>query len=281
MAPTPIMLNDDVIRIYIGGWDEKRISRIWYIDVSANNPAQLIKVSDRPVLDIGDAGTFDDNGVFPGHVYKHKGKFFLYYTGFQLGHRVRYFNFGGLAVSDDGENFARVSKTPVLDRSDEGISVRAGQSVIWENDRFKSCYSAGGSWMRVGGETRPVYDVYYQESLSATDWAKKGTKIIECNPSVEHGLGRPQLVKAHEKYYVFYTRRMLDMKYHMGAAISNDCISWHRVDHQVAVAHNKKGFDDEMVYFPSVLEREGRFYLFYSGNSFGEGGLGYISINIF
>lgn len=279
MAPTPVMLGNDVIRIYVGGWDENGISRIWYIDVAADEPARVLRVSERPVLDLGAAGAFDDNGVFPGHVYRHEERFFLYYTGFQLGHRVRYFNFGGLAVSDDGEHFERVSQAPVLDRSDEGLTVRAGQSIIWDRDKFRSCYSAGSGWMRVGGETRPIYDVYYQESFSVSDWGKEGSKIVECDLEVEHGLGRPQLVKAQGKYYVFYTRRMLDMRYHMGAAISTDCLSWHRVDDQVSVEHAHQGFDDEMVYFPSVLEHKGRFCLFYSGNGFGKGGLGFASVD--
>jgi sucrose-6-phosphate hydrolase SacC (GH32 family) len=275
MAPAPVLIGNDVIRIYVGGWDESGISRIWYIDVAANNPDRVLRISDRPVLDLGVAGAFDDNGVFPGHAYKHEGKYYLYYTGFQVGHRVRYFNFGGLAVSDNGEHFERASQAPVLDRADEGLTVRAGQSIIWDRDKFKSCYSAGSSWLHVGGETRPIYDVYCQESSSVADWGKKGRKIVECDLAVEHGLGRPQLVKVQDKYYVFYTRRTLDMRYHMGAAISTDCVSWKRIDDQVSVQHTHKGFDDEMVYFPAVVENKGRLGLFYSGNAFGGGGLGF------
>ena len=43
---------------------------------------------------------FDDNGVFPGHVNLFSNKIFLYYTGFQLGKKVRHYNFGGLAISN-------------------------------------------------------------------------------------------------------------------------------------------------------------------------------------
>ena len=47
-------------------------------------------------------------------------KIYLYYTGFQTGVNVPHYNFGGLAISEDGENFKRVSSAPILDRSDEG-----------------------------------------------------------------------------------------------------------------------------------------------------------------
>ena len=62
--------------------------------------------------------------------------------------------------------------------------------------------------------------------LASTNLQKKGFKIIEANEKVEHGLGRPQLIKIKDKYFIFYTRRKLDMKYFMGAASSKDLKKW-------------------------------------------------------
>lgn len=33
------------------------------MDVDANNPSRILEVSERPVLDIGTPGSFDENGV--------------------------------------------------------------------------------------------------------------------------------------------------------------------------------------------------------------------------
>lgn len=276
MAPTAVEFPSGIIRIYMGGWDAGGISRIGYIDVSADDPFDIRHISKTPVLDIGRPGTFDENGVFPGHAVMLEGAVHLYYTGFQLGHKVRHYNFGGLATSKDGKDFLRVSQAPILDRADEGLSVRAGQSVFCEDGIFHSCYSAGSKWEEVGGKQRPCYDVFYQRSDNSRCFGSHGTCIVACDKTKEHGLGRPQLLKWDGAYLVCYTRRMCDMRYHMGCAVSNDLKHWQREDQWLAIGHGAPGsFDSDMVYFPSLLQtRAGKVYLFYSGNDFGKEGLG-------
>src|SRR5208337_1230006 len=144
MAPAAYMYDQHTIRIFQGCWDEHGISRIGYVDVSADNPRQILGKSMDPVIDIGDPGCFDDNGVFPGHVYSINNKVYLYYTGFQKLDKIPFSNFSGLAISVDGGNtFHRVSKAPIMDRADEGLYTRAGISVIVKDDIFRACYSVG------------------------------------------------------------------------------------------------------------------------------------------
>lgn len=275
MAPTVIQISESIIRVYFGAWDAKKISRITYLDVCADDPTKIINIAEKPVLDIGNPGTFDENGVFPGHITKIEGKIYLYYTGFQLGQKIRHYNFGGLAVSEDGMHFERVSQAPILDRADEGLYVRAGQSILYENEKFHTCYSAGSQWVTVGDQSRPCYDVFYQSSSTMTDFSKEGKCIVQHNPLVEHGLGRPQLIKIKQEYIVLYTRRMLNMQYYLGYAVSSDLKNWTRRDDIFIPAGKEGEFDSEMIYFPSLLQTHtGRTYLFYSGNGFGGEGLG-------
>lgn len=274
MAPAAVELAG-FIRVYMGGWDEGGISRIYYADVDAENPSRVLRTSTEAVLDIGAPGTFDENGVFPAHVAMVGGKVYLYYTGFQLGRKVRHYNFGGLAVSGDGDRFVRASQAPVLDRADEGFCVRAGQSVLVEGGVFHTCYSAGTAWEEVGGKQRPTYDVYYQASPDGISYRREGRCIVRRDAG-EHGLGRPQIIRLFGRYIVCYTRRMRDMRYHMGCAVSDDLREWRRADAWLAVPHGAPdAFDSEMAYFPALLQtRAGAVYLFYSGNDFGRGGLG-------
>ena len=281
MAPTAIYWKGR-IRVFIGAWDKDIISRITYIDLDPLNPHNIIKVNDKlPVLNIGDDGMFDENGVFPAHATVIDGKINLYYTGFQKGHKILHYNFGGLAISEDGDNFTRVSRSPILDRQEEGLFVRAGQSVIKEENSFKTVYSIGSKFTYVGGKLRPTYDVCYQESINDKEFEKKGRKIVSCDHSVEHGLGRPQIIKIRDKYFVFYTRRMIDMKYFIGCAESNDCINWHRNETVFSdIKHSKNDFDSDMIYFPSVVyvPETDKFLLFYCGNEFGKTGIGYAEL---
>ena len=280
MAPSAILLDARRIRIFCGCWNASKISSIGFVDVDSNDPIRILEVSQQPVLGSGRPGTFDDNGVFPAHASLHHGEVYLYYTGFQLVDKIRYTNFGGLAKSTDGRHFTRVSEAPILDRADEGLHVRAGQSVVEDHGIFKTCYSAGTGWELIEGQFRPRYDVFYQESLDGITYQKEGTCIVRCDPSVEHGLGRPQIARLGGDYYVFYTRRIKqDMKYQVGCAVLSDGREWRRIDDWVDLPFGSSGeFDSEMVYFPSVVQAGDRAFLFYCGNHFGRDGLGYAEL---
>lgn len=287
MAPAPILRKDGTVRGYMGCWTDDKISRIGYVDVLADRPTEVVNISTAPVLDIGRDGCFDENGVFPAHAYRFDdGRVYLYYTGFQLGHKIRHYNFGGLAISnDDGATFHRYSEAPVMDRADEGLFVRAGQSIEKAEDGgFHVIYSAGSSWHPCEGELRPVYDVFYQKSPDGITLSKAGTKIVSCDLNVEHGLGRPQIVRLGNTYYAFYTRRIIEgMRYFIGCARSKDCVNWERIDNVFdEIPYGGDGdFDCEMIYFPAVVQiSPTKALLFYSGNYFGRDGMGVIELRL-
>ncbi|WP_428054353.1 hypothetical protein [Candidatus Avelusimicrobium facis] len=281
MAPAPFLKDEDTIRVYVGGWDENHIARIGYIDVDAHHPARVKKVSSHFVLDIGKDGCFDDNGVFPAHVYKHPdGRVFLYYTGFQKLAKIPFSNFSGLAIStDNGDTFQRVSQAPVMDRADEGLYTRAGTSVIYEDGVFKACYSVGSGWYHIAGKDRPIYEVNYSESQNGIDFPKCGQKAVPVDLTKEHGLGRPQIVKLLGKTFCFYTRRTLDFKYFIGCSFLEKG-HWVRADQWLStIPHGQKGeFDCDMVYFPAVIDTGEKIFLFYVGNGYGKDGFGYAEL---
>lgn len=286
MAPAPILLDDKTIRVFLGCWTKEKISRIGYVDVAREDPTKVLSVSERPVLDIGRDGCFDENGVFPAHVsVLDDGRVFLYYTGFQLGHKIRHYNFGGLAISEDGGRaFKRYSQAPVMDRADEGLFVRAGQSIETADEGgYHVVYSAGSSWHPCAGELRPVYDVFYQKSPDGIALARAGRKIVSCDLSVEHGLGRPQIIRLGEFFYVFYTRRIIkNMKYFLGCARSKNGQDWERQDDLFSSVPygSEKDFDSEMVYFPAVVKvSDDKAFLFYSGNDYGRDGMGVMEVS--
>ncbi len=276
MAPAAVLLNSGLIRVFVGALDKQGIARIAYVDLEAQNPGRVAAVSQSPVLDLGRAGTFDENGVFPASVIRHDEKIYLYYTGFQLGHKVRYTMFGGLAVSvDDGETFTRVRQTPIMDRAEEGLYFRGGPSVLWQSGRFRVYYSAGSDWAEVGGKQRPTYDIFYSESEDGINFKLSGRLCLNYDRATEHGLGRPQIIREGSAYRLFYTRRTTDMQYKSGHAYSLDGLLWQRQDEMCGLEHAAKGWDSQMVYFPNVLRAVDKYYLFYNGNNFGETGFGY------
>jgi hypothetical protein len=124
LQPTPFIRNSD-IRVFVGMRDDDGVSRVGFVDVSAADPARVLRVSEKPVLDVGQAGAFDESGVVPCAVVEHQGELHLFYAGYQLGRKVKFYVFGGLAVSrDGGETFERLSRVPICDRTDSELFFR-------------------------------------------------------------------------------------------------------------------------------------------------------------
>ncbi len=132
MVPTPFLLNESLIRLYCGFCDSEGISRIAYLDLDAEDPQRIMQISDSPVLDIGEDGTFDDNGLCPASIVRVSDSVvYLYYFGFQKGIQVPFYMFSGLAIStDNAKTFKRFSRTPILDRSNDEFLMRSCPSVI-------------------------------------------------------------------------------------------------------------------------------------------------------
>jgi len=278
LAPSPL-LRGDSIRIYVGGIGGDGVSSIGYIDVDANDPSRILRISQEPVLVKGRPGTFDDNGVFPASVTRIGRRVFLYYTGFEICEKIRYRMVGGLAVSDDdGETFRRATEAPVMDRAAEGLYFRGGPSVAFEGSRLRVVYSAGSAWEQIGDRLRPTYDIFGSISDDGVEFPTTGQPLL-ARQGGEHGLGRPQIVHADGLYRLFFCIRTPDMRYASGYAESEDGWTWARRDAALNLPHGAPGgWDSEMVYFPNFIDTGASRYLFYIGNDFSRAGFGYAEL---
>jgi hypothetical protein len=273
--PTTMLLDEERIRVYVAFLDSAQIGRIGYVDVVARDPSQVLQVSARPVLDIGAPGTFDDNGVTPVCLVPHDGKLYLYYVGWQLGVRVRYYLFVGLAVSDDGgESFRRHAQTPVLERSDGELFVRTAAHVMHDEGRWKMWYIAGDSWLEVNGKQVPTYNMRYLESEDNVNWGRRGAVCLDLNGPDEFGFGRPFVVKEAGLFKMWYSIRTISQGYRLGYAESADGVRWTRRDAEVGLDVSADGWDAQMICFACVQPTKYGTYMFYNGNNYGETGFG-------
>lgn len=280
MAPTGYVdVDSKSISIFVGGWDKNGISRIYKIILDLLDPTNVLHIEDECVLDIGSDGCFDENGVFPGHVSIIDNEVYLSYTGFQIGDKIPHYNFSGLSVLKNG-TFEKLSRAPFLDRHDEGLFVRAGHSFIADKGKYVSVYSSGSTFQFVGNKFRPNYNVYlkFTSGLDRELFASPGQEVVSFSKG-EHGLGRPQIFKLKDCYFILYTSRTLDMKYSIGISYSVDLTNWTRYYWDIDQYKGNNGFDSEMIYFPSfVRTEENGGFIFYSGNGFGRDGLGVFKV---
>jgi len=276
MVPTPMRLDAETIRIYLGFCDRQGISRPGFVDVSIADPLRILRVSEEPLLDIGRPGTFDENGVLPCSIVSvDENKKYLYYVGFELGTRIRYRLLTGMAVSHDGgETFERVKETPVLERSDRELYFRGGPFCLLENGIFRLWYVAGSSWVEIDGKPMPEYDIRYLESPDGIRWGEEGKVVVPISGEDEHGFGRPYVVPSPEGgFQMYYSVRRRSFKaYRLGFAESRDGKQWSRVDDRLNLDVSASGFDDQAIMYAASIDVNGTRYLFYNGNDFGREG---------
>ncbi len=277
MIPTPLIISDQVIRLFITCCDEKGIGRVGYLDVDASNPTRVLNVGQEPLLDIGKAGTFDENGALVCSVVSlPNDMLYLYYAGFELGRQIRYRLLTGLACQEGMRGaFLRMKQTPVLERSDKELYFRGGPFVVFEAGRFRMWYVAGSSWERVEDAVKPVYEIRYVESIDGINWPDEGETCIRIEKDNEHGFGRPYVLKVNGLYRMFYSVRRRDVaSYRLGYAESVDGKNWIRKDETIGLDVSSQGWDSEMICYSAVIDIKGRCYMFYNGNDFGKSGFG-------
>ncbi len=287
MLPTPIGIRPELIRIYAGFCDSKMRGRIGWVDVKANQPSTIVATSEKPILDIGRPGCFDDNGVVPVSIIRKGDEIILYYVGFQLGTRAPYYMFCGAAISRDGGNsFTRVSEAPILDRTNEELFARCGCFVRWSDEinKFQMWYigSLGDGWIDGPNEKRlPLYTMKYIESKDGLSWDNKTvTSCLEFNNNDEHGFGRPFVFVEDNTYKMYYSIRTLSRGYHIGYAESHDGKQWNRMDDLAGISTSSSGWDALNVSYPAITEYGDKRIMLYNGNACGETGFGYATQKI-
>lgn len=276
-CPTPWLSGEnDRIRVFCAFLDRDKVGRCGWVDVDAKNPLHVLGVSERPALDVGVAGAFDEHGVTPLSVVElPDGKLRLYYAGWQRGVGVRYFLFVGVAESQNGgTSFTRASEVPVLDRSDGELCFRTGCFVQRDSGTWHMWYAAGSDWYLAGSTALPRYDLRYVSSPDGLEWPHQGEVCLVPLAS-ELGFGRPYVLREGDWYRMWYSRRALSGSYQLGYAESRDGLAWQRRDADAGIDLGEPGtWDSEMLGLSSIVVTPNATYLLYNGNGYGATGFG-------
>jgi len=274
LTPTPYRLDDDLIRIYAGFRDEAGVSRIGYVDVCANDPATIVRVSAEPALDIGRDGCFDDNGVILGDIIDAPGGLHMFYVGFQHVAKAKFLAFTGLAISSDGgHHFRRVQETPILDRAQGRSMIGAVHSVARENGRWRLWYAAGDDWEWIDGKPFPRYHIRHIETGHLGVMPDDDDICLQPSGS-EYRIGRPRVYHLGSRYVMYFTRGNVTGEYFPGVAYSDDGVDWERRDNALGIALSPSGWDSRTLCYPALVRQRDQWLMFYNGNDMGVDGFG-------
>lgn len=279
--PVPYVKQDGKIRLYFNSRLEGKTLPT-FIDI--DGPDMNVEyINKNPLLEFGQAGTFDDSGVMVSSIIEHDKKLFMYYTGWnQMGGTVCYQLSMGLAISEDGgSSFKKYSEGPIIGRSMSDPIFVASPYVIKSMDRWIMYYVSCIRWIKGESKMEPVYQIKYAVSDDGIHWKTDLNNI--CIPAgINEALAKPCVIKTKDKYLMWYsTRKTLDFRtnreksYRIGYAESQDGFKWVRKDQEVGIDVSDAGWDSEMIAYANVIEQNDRYVMFYNGNGFGQSGIGY------
>jgi predicted GH43/DUF377 family glycosyl hydrolase len=274
LTPTPYRIDDELIRVYAGFRDADGVSRIGFVDVRADNPSVVVRVSNEPALDIGRGGCFDDNGVILGDIVDTPDGLHMFYVGFQKVAKAKFLAFTGLAISHDGGlHFERTQETPILDRAPGRSTIGAVHSVIRENGRWRLWYAAGNDWERIDGCPFPRYHIRYVETDDLRSIPRSDHVCLRPRGS-EYRIGRPRVYRAGGRYVMYFTRGNITGEYFPGVAYSDDGIAWERHDEALGLVLSVDGWDSRVICYPALIPQHDKLFMFYNGNDMGVDGFG-------
>jgi hypothetical protein len=282
-----VLVRGDTLRIYFATRPKPNLSLTTFIDVDAADPSRVVYVHDKPILELGKPGMFDEQGIMPAFVCEHGGQVWLYYGGWSRRTIVPYSNWTGLAVSDDGgTTFHRAFSGPVLDRTPLEVYSATGGFIYKEQGVWTMWYASGEDWIKINDRYEEYYVIKSARSSDGLVWTRDNKNVLSSGRSIEP-THRPTVFRHGQRYHMLFCYRdITDFRdgrgsYRMGYAWSTNLEDWTRADEQAGIEPSPSGWDSTMIAYPYVVNVGEKTLLFYNGNGFGQTGIGFAQLEEF
>lgn len=283
-APSTIVF-DDFVRVYFScrpfpDINGQYISYTGFVDLNRKNLFEVLNVSKKPIMDLGEVGTFDEFGIYPVSVIRFQDKLIAYYGGWTRCQSVPFNVAIGLAISDNnGETFSRYGNGPVLSAGLYEPFIISGPKIRRFNNIWYIWYVAGCEWIEDDGRVEPVYKIHMALSDDGISWTRQNRDIISSKLDEIEAQASPDVFFYQGRFHMFFcyrygTNYRGPRGYRIGYASSDDLLNWVRDDSKVGIDISDFGWDDETIAYPHVFELDGRVYMLYLGNQVGKYGFG-------
>lgn len=277
-CPTAYQLTANKLRVYFAVRNHEGCPLTIYLECHPEYPEHVTYVHTHPVLPLGSAGNYDQNGMVPGSVVNHGDRVDLYYTGWNTQDFQQYQMKLSYARSfDKGQTF--ISSSPLILLGRDFLNAMSPW-VVKQDYSYHMWFAASDTWVDRGGKIEAGFDLYYAVSDDGVTW------IVDDSPLLEAGIQR----EVRTRPCVWHDGKIWHMwfSYHtplthtsqLGYASSADLKTWVRDDSQSVLKPSVSGWDCEMIADPCVLQIHDHLMLLYNGNNYGETGFGYGTIDL-
>jgi len=263
---------DDIFDVYVTGRDKNNRSLIGIVKIDLKPFPTVLEISNQPVLELGEPGTFDENGTSYPCLVQHQGELFMYYTGWTPTVMVPFQNHIGLAQTNVQRGFERVSRAPILERTNDDPISTGSCFVATENGLWRMWYTCFVKWGSQPDEPKHVYVIKYAESKDGITWHRNNQICIDLTQENEFSICSPSVIKHNDLYHMWYCYK--GEKYRIGYATSEEGRNWKCQNGKVGISPSSTGWDSEEMCYPHVFGHKGKYYMIYCGNNYGEEGLG-------
>jgi hypothetical protein len=262
----------ETVDVYVTGRDSQNRSRIGLITIDPERPVPPLAISDEPVFDIGEPGAFDENGVSYPWIVDADDVQYIYYVGWMPTVLTPFQNHVGLALRANGGEWRRLSRAPILPRTnDEYLSI-GSTAVLREADRWRMWYTCFRRWGQRPGDPKHVYVIKFAESTDGVHWTRPNHVCIDNATPGEFSTGRPSVLRHDGLYHMWFSYR--GAEYRIGYAWSENGIDWIRRDDLAGIDVSSSGWDSQAICYSHVFRWKDAFYMLYCGNRYGRDGLG-------
>ena len=271
--PLPVLLEDDIYRVFYSGRDVENRSSVGFVDIDIVRQ-KIIHQCDKPIFEHGGENSFYSHGVSIGNCYEVDGSRYILFMGWQCpadGHWRG--DVGRLRLNDD-LSLTLDSDTPFMatDSTDQ-VSLSYPWVLKEANGLYSMWYGSTMTWD--AGNNEMLHVLNYASSTDGHSWKRKGLSV-PYELGVAQAFSRPSVMQGtNGDYHMWFSYRSgSGEKYRIGYAYSNNGKSWELRLDDAGINVSISGWDSEMIEYPFVLNHKNQYYMLYNGNGYGKTGFG-------
>ena len=241
-APGCVIFDGNTYHAWWGGKDGATYRVSYYTSADGVIWSEYLG---NPVLDVGSAGNWDDEGVYRVYVRFDGELYQMWYTGLS-GTRANI----GYATSPDGINWTKYVGNPVLN---------VGSAGSWEEDVLSPCVHFDGAnyHMWYEGANWPSSSIGYATSPDGLAWTKHAGNPVLIGKSGSWDYPRvegPTVYFDGTNYHMWYSGASGSWLWQIGYATSVDGISWTKFGDNPVLDKGAPGeWDDQFAGFGTVV----------------------------
>jgi hypothetical protein len=271
--PLPVIIEEDVYRVFYCGRDAENRSSIGAVDIDILR-GTIIKEHREPFFEHGPEGSFYADGVSIGNCYEVDGVNYLLFMAWQNPADEHWRGDIGRLVVKPDLTLDLESENPFIGSDPvDPISLAYPWVMKTENVEYGMWYPSVRTWD--AGNREMLCVINYASSKDGHHWTREGL-AIPYELGKAQAFSRPTVVSDSVNSYAmwFSYRSGNGQAYRIGYAMSSDGRNWELALEDAGIDVSTSGWDSEMIEYPFVFDHKGQRYMMYNGNDYGRTGFG-------